>query len=72
MLTEQTVERPRSLRLGAIADTYLAQQRDPSTGSLSFDERLGMLAEPGVWSTLCTGHPESPFWRPLVTCVTEC
>ena len=45
MLTEQTVERLRSLRLGAIADTYLAQQRDPSTASLSFDERLGMLVD---------------------------
>ena len=28
MLTEQTVERLRTLRLGAIADAYLAQQRD--------------------------------------------
>ena len=45
MLTEQTVERLRSLRLGAIADTYLAQQRDPSTAALSFDERLGMLVD---------------------------
>jgi DNA replication protein DnaC len=45
MLTEQTVERLRTLRLGAIADTYLAQQRDPVTASLSFDERLGMLVD---------------------------
>ena len=45
MLTEQTVERLRTLRLGAIADAYLAQQRDPSTASLSFDERLGMLVD---------------------------
>jgi DNA replication protein DnaC len=45
MLTEQTVERLRTLRLGAIADTYLAQQRDPATASLSFDERLGMLVD---------------------------
>lgn len=45
MLTEQTVDRLRTLRLGAIADAYLAQQRDPSSASLSFDERLGMLVD---------------------------
>ena len=45
MLTEQTVERLRTLRLGAIADAYLAQQRDAATASLSFDERLGMLVD---------------------------
>jgi hypothetical protein len=28
-----------------MADTYLAQQRDPGAGSLSFDERLGMLVD---------------------------
>ena len=45
MLTEQTVERLRTLRLGAIADAYLTQQRDTSIASLSFDERLGMLVD---------------------------
>ena len=45
MLTEQTVERLRTLRLGAIADAYLAQQRDTSIASLGFDERLGMLVD---------------------------
>jgi DNA replication protein DnaC len=45
MLTEQTMDRLRTLRLGAIADAYLAQQRDPSAASLSFDERLGMLVD---------------------------
>jgi DNA replication protein DnaC len=45
MLTEQTIERLRTLRLGAIAEAYLAQQRDPSSASLSFDERLGMLVD---------------------------
>ena len=45
MLTDQTVERLHSLRLGAIAEAYLAQQRDPSSTSLSFDERLGMLVD---------------------------
>jgi DNA replication protein DnaC len=45
MLTEQTIDRLRTLRLGAIADAYVAQQRDPSAASLSFDERLGMLVD---------------------------
>jgi DNA replication protein DnaC len=45
MLTEQTVERLRSLRLGAIAEAYLAQQRDAAAATLSFDERLGMLVD---------------------------
>jgi len=45
MLTEQTVDRLRTLRLGAIADAYLAQQRDPAVAALSFDERLGMLVD---------------------------
>jgi DNA replication protein DnaC len=45
MLTEQTVDRLRTLRLGAIADAYLGQQRDPAAASLSFDERLGMLVD---------------------------
>jgi DNA replication protein DnaC len=45
MLTEQTVERLHHLRLGAMADAYLAQQRDSSSASLSFDERLGMIVD---------------------------
>jgi DNA replication protein DnaC len=45
MLTEQTVERLRHLRLGAIADAYLAQQRDAAATALSFDERLAMLVD---------------------------
>jgi DNA replication protein DnaC len=45
MLTEQTVDHLRTLRLGAIADAYLAQQRDASAASLSFDERLAMLVD---------------------------
>ena len=39
------MDRLRTLRLGAIADAYLAQQRDPSIASLNFDERLGMLVD---------------------------
>ena len=45
MLTEHTLDRLCSLRLGAMADAYLAQQRDPPTAALSFDERLGMLVD---------------------------
>lgn len=45
MLSEQTLERRHHLRLGAMADAYLAQQRDPAAASLSFDERLGMLVD---------------------------
>ena len=45
MLTEQTLDRLRTLRLGAMADSYLAQQRDATTAALSFDERLGMLVD---------------------------
>jgi len=45
MLTEQTVDRLRTLRLHAIAEAYLTQQRDPASASLNFDERLGMLVD---------------------------
>lgn len=45
MLTEQTVDRLRTLRLHAIAEAYLTRQRDPASASLSFDERLGMLVD---------------------------
>ena len=45
MLTEQTVDRLHHLRLAAMAEAYLAQQRDPAAASLSFDERLGMLVD---------------------------
>jgi DNA replication protein DnaC len=45
MLSEQTVDRLHHLRLAAMAETYLAQQRDPAAAALSFDERLGMLVD---------------------------
>ena len=35
-----TLDRLRGLRLGALADAYLAQQHDPAVSGLSFDERL--------------------------------
>jgi DNA replication protein DnaC len=40
-----TLERLRSLRLGAMADAYLAQQQEATTATLSFDERLSMLVD---------------------------
>ncbi len=45
MLTEPTLDRLRALRLGAMADAYRVQLQDPAIGSLSFDERVGMLVE---------------------------
>jgi DNA replication protein DnaC len=45
MLTAPTLDRLRALRLGAMADAYRAQQQDSAIGSLSFDERIGLLVE---------------------------
>src|SRR6266581_7920242 len=40
-----TLDRLRHLRLGAMADAYLAHQQDTALSSLSFDERLSMLVD---------------------------
>lgn len=40
-----TLDRLRDLRLGALADAYLAQQHDAAVQGLSIDERLGMLVD---------------------------
>ncbi len=40
-----TLDRLRGLRLGALADAYLAQQHDPAVSGLSFDERFSMLVD---------------------------
>jgi DNA replication protein DnaC len=40
-----TLERLRGLRLGAMADAYLAQHQDAPTTSLGFDERFSMLVD---------------------------
>ncbi len=45
MLIPPTLDRLRALHLGAMADAYLAQQQDPASGSLSFDERVAMLVD---------------------------
>ena len=45
MLTEPTLDRLRALHLGAMADAYRGQLQDPAIGTLSFDERVGMLVD---------------------------
>jgi DNA replication protein DnaC len=40
-----TIDRLRGLRLGAMADAYLAHQQDPALTGLSFDERFSMLVD---------------------------
>jgi DNA replication protein DnaC len=45
MLTQQTLETLRALSLTGMADAYEAQLRDAEAQALSFDERLGLLAD---------------------------
>lgn len=40
-----TLDRLRTLRLGAMADAYLAQHQDAPTTALGFDERFSMLVD---------------------------
>ena len=40
-----TLDRLRHLRLGAMADAYLAHQQDTALSALSFDERFSMLVD---------------------------
>jgi DNA replication protein DnaC len=40
-----TLDRLRTLRLGAMADAYLAQHQDAPTAGLGFDERFSMLVD---------------------------
>jgi DNA replication protein DnaC len=40
-----TLDRLRTLRLGAMADAYLAQHQDAPTATLGFDERFSMLVD---------------------------
>lgn len=49
MLNEPTLDKLKELRLGAFADAWLAQQADPESASLGFDERLGLLVD-AEWS----------------------
>lgn len=45
MLTEPTLDKLRKLRLGAMADAWQAQRKDPDIHELDFDTRLGMLVD---------------------------
>jgi len=45
MLTEQTMEKLKSLRLDVFAAAWAEQQKNPDHVSLSFDERLGLLVD---------------------------
>jgi len=45
MLAHQTLETLRELRLGGMADAYETQLGDAEAQTLSFDERLGLLAD---------------------------
>ena len=49
MLNEPTLDKLKELRLGAFAEAWLAQQADPESASLGFDERLGLLVD-AEWS----------------------
>ena len=45
MLTEQTMEKLKSLRLDVFATAWAEQQKNPEHVNLSFDERLGLLVD---------------------------
>lgn len=45
MLKEPTVEKLKLLRLNAMADAWAAQQAQPQSTALSFDERFGLLVD---------------------------
>jgi len=45
MLNEPTLDKLRSMRLNAMADTWQEQQRSTDIATLSFDERLGLLVD---------------------------
>jgi DNA replication protein DnaC len=45
MLNEPTLDKLRSMRLSGMAEAWEAQQRDPDSSTLSFDERLALLVD---------------------------
>lgn len=45
MLTQQTLERLRQLRLTGMADALARQMEQPATDELSFEERFGLLVD---------------------------
>ena len=48
MLTKQTLQALRSLKLTGMADAFEAQLRQPEVQNLAFDERLGLLVDQEV------------------------
>jgi DNA replication protein DnaC len=45
MLTEQTMDKLKTMRLDALAAAWAEQQKNPEHAGLSFDERLGLLVD---------------------------
>lgn len=45
MLQEPTIEKLKAMRLEALADAWLAQQKQPDVAKLAFDERFAMLVD---------------------------
>lgn len=45
MLNEPTLDKLRTMRLNAMADNWLKQQRSTDIATLSFDERFGLLVD---------------------------
>ena len=45
MLTEPTIEKLHSLRLGAMAAAWTAQREDPKVHEIDFDSRFGMIVD---------------------------
>ena len=45
MLNDVTLDRLRTMRLSGMAEAWIAQQQDPESSRLSFDERLALLVD---------------------------
>jgi DNA replication protein DnaC len=45
MMTQQTIEKLRAMRLRGMAEAYLQQMENPDATALSFDERLALLVD---------------------------
>ena len=45
MLTEPTMDKLHHMKLRAMADAFRVQLENPTMGTLSFEERFGMLVE---------------------------
>jgi len=50
MLTQETLEKLGSMRLGTIAEAFLALSQDPNCRDLSFEERFGLVVD-REWTT---------------------